>query len=482
MNEQHGIQAMCNRNHQEEGRFGRLFPELSALYTPPPELSKLGALGGPMDGANDDNNKPIAATIPMGFVFLGQFIDHDITLDTTSQLDRVNDASATQNFRTPALDLDCVYGAGPEANAFLYRDGLYLLTGKDGTGAPGQVTAHSDDDLVRNADGTAIIGDPRNDENRIISQMQLAFIRFHNSVVDHIVDEQNVGPTKLQNDPDLRKEIFEEARQLTTWHYQWVVLHEFLPIMVGQSTVSRILSEGRKFYHPTRPFIPIEFSAAAYRFGHSLAPERLKTKNGGSKFRLFSDALGKGFSPVDRTDQIIDWNLFFEFSDQSLDSVEFTAKLDGFMASGLLNLPFIRKGEKSLATRNLQRGQNFLLPSGEQVAAAMGIAQSQIDAVKDGFKDRVRDNNVDLSNGTPLWYYILMEAEVIGRVGSGTSEPGEGLGPVGGTIIAETLIGLLESDPTSFMGSNRNWTPSLGATPNQFTMADLVQFAKVLHA
>ena len=461
--ELHGINAMCKNDPNHQGRFGRLFPQLKASYTDPQHLSELGKQGGPMDGGVVRNP---SVSIPMGFVFLGQFIDHDITLDTTSALDRVNDVDATENFRTPALDLDNIYGAGPEASNYLYKDGLYLLTGKDGTALEGQAPGHRENDLARNSSGTAIIGDFRNDENRIISQMQLAFINYHNKVVDIIKNDEE--SSNLDN-----KEIYEKAREYVTWSYQWIIIHEFLPLMVGKPMVSKILGSGRRFYRPkpNKTFIPIEFSTAAYRFGHSLAPQKLKVKKGQTRdFELFGRTLGFGFSPISDDKQIVEWSTMFDCD--PADPAQRTDKLDTKMPSDLLNLPFIRKGEKSLATRNLNRGQSFLIPSGENVAECIGVEHDDLNKVKAHIKNLAP--NVDLSNGIPLWFYILAEAECMGRLDLDGNKPGEGLGEVGGTIVAETLIGLIEKDSSSFLSKDRSWTPKKYGI-NVFTMADLVK-------
>ena len=469
MNLQHGINAMCKNDLEHQGRFGRIFSNLNSNYNLPNELVSLGKKGGPMDGGTSRN--PLS-TIPMGMVFFGQFIDHDITLDTTSALDRVNDPNATENFRTPALDLDNIYGSGPEANAFLYKNGLYILTGKDGTGLTNQNSNHRNNDLVRNSEGTAIIGDPRNDENRVISQIQLAMINFHNKVVDHYISEDNISSNDLRN-PSIRKELFEKAKESVTWHYQWIVINEFLPLIVGKPILKNILGEGRKFYKPNRAFIPIEFSVAAYRFGHSLVPQKLKVKTGQTHdFELFGATLGFGFSPISDDKQIIDWEVLFDI-DQNTQSQR-TDKLDTKMPSDLLELPFIRSGEKSLATRNLLRGQSFLLPSGENVAKHINADQTEIITIINHINSQI--GNINLSNGIPLWYYILAEAECIGRNDEDGNKPGEGLGTVGATIVAETLIGLIELDSMSFLNKNRSWSPTLGTTQGEFTMKDLLNF------
>lgn len=463
---------MCIPNHSSEGRFGRLFNCLPPLYQNPVTLQSLGARGGPMDA----NNVEIKAqSIPLGMMFLGQFIDHDITLDTTSSLDRVNDVLATRNFRTPTLDLDCIYGLGPEGSPFLYRENVWLLTGKDGSCAPHQLEKHRNEDLARNSQGVAIIGDPRNDENRIISQLQLLFIRFHNSMVNYTIEniERKLRRKLSTEEFNSRSvEIFEEAQKLTRWHYQWIVIHEFLPIMVGKDLVHDILSSGRRSYLPKNiPFIPIEFSAAAYRFGHSLTPQRLTTQMNENETELFGRKLGEGFTPVNDDIQIVDWSLFFDVDDNN--PPQKSNRLDTKLPTILLNLPFVRQGEKSLATRNLLRGQSFLLPSGESVADHMGIS----DALRKRTSERINELCAGVNlNCTPLWFYILAEADCIGKVDDQDGKPGEGLGPVGGRIVAETIIGLLELDPQSFLGSDRNWRPDL-YKDDQFGMKELILFS-----
>jgi len=451
MNELDGIHAFCHYGHTHEDgdRFGRLF-SLSPLYTPPDTLRQLGAQGGPMDGGSSFARTD---SVPVGQLFFGQFIDHDITLDVTSSLSSVADASDTPNARTPVLDLDNVYGAGPEATPYLYHGsgdyaGVKLLTGADGTAAnqPQDLAEH---DLCRSPDGTAIIGDPRNDENGIISQLQLGMIRFHNAVVDTLHAEEGLEGEAL----------FEEARKVTTWHYQTVIVEDYLPAICGQAVVDEIRSRGRHFFCPTTetPFIPIEFAVAAYRFGHSMMPQRVQVQKNGNAYELFGATLGRGFSPLSDEDAVVDWHELLDTDANR--NVQHAEELDTQLATDLLDLPFIHEGESSLATRNLLRGQTFLLPSGEQVARTMGRDAAEIEQVTEAARDRA-EPDVELSGGTPLWYYILTEAEHIGRETSpGHFEAGEGLGPVGARIVGETLYGLIELDDRSFLGSNRNWRP-----------------------
>ena len=455
-----GISAFCHHGHkrQDGDRFGRMF-ELPPLTLKSTDLKALGAQkdsdghDGPMNGGASSNR---TSTVGVGNVFFGQFIDHDITLDTVSSLAATAaDASEIRNNRTPTLDLDNIYGAGPEASPFLYHGngdfaGVKLLTGAD-------IPAASDlekNDLIRSIHDTAIIGDPRNDENRIISQMQLAMINFHNQVVSHIHAE-SAGEKS-------GKELFEETRKITMWHYQWIVIHDFLVKMCGQAVVSDILGNGRKFYNACHgdPYIPVEFSVAAYRFGHSMIPQKIQIQKSKPALELFGTLLGHGFQPLSDERAIVDWLELVE-SDAGR-QVQMAEKLDTKMAHDLLELPFIPSGEKSLATRNLLRGQTFLLPSGETIAKTMGRDDAEITQVSDAAQT-IAGSSIDLSSGIPLWFYILTEAETIGRETTTNSfDKGEGLGPVGARIIAETIIGLIDLDPFSYLSVNRNWEPADG--------------------
>ncbi|MGD8784724.1 MAG: heme peroxidase family protein [Thioalkalispiraceae bacterium] len=436
----HGISEMRGAHvphtykPQDGGRFGRMFACLPPHNADPDELRMLGQKGGELDETG--STPAVNDTIPAGFVFFGQFIDHDITLDTTSSLERQNDPMAIRNFRTPSLDLDCVYGSGPDANPFLYdqTDSDKLLFG----------TSSNPDDLQRNSQGVALIGDPRNDENLFVSQLQLTFIKFHNAIVDYIRDQ---GVT----DDD----VFETAQRLARWHYQWIITNEFLPLTVGQEVLDKIWAHGRKFYtFQHEPFIPIEFSGAAYRFGHSQVREAYTINDSVTNARLFE--LG-GFKPV-AAENVIDWSNFFRTNTNK--APQSSLAIDGKLSAPLFKLPFVASGdEDSLATRNLLRGLSFGLPSGQSVAKFMGL-------------DTLNQYELDLEGEAPLWYYILKESEI--------QQDGERLGEVGGHIVAEVLLGLMQGDKTSYHFLDPCWTPELpdarGDT-GSFTMADLIHFA-----
>lgn len=465
-----GRNKLCSLHHYSEesfGRFGRMFRDLHPLYNAPAALSGLGKIGGPMDGGNTPK---FTDSVPLGMVFFGQFIDHDITFDTTTSFTSINTPEHIENSRSAELDLDSVFGGGPEDTPYLYAprsQGFYLLTGKTNNNQ-GQNPQTEQHDLQRNGKETAIIGDPRNDENRVISQMQLAFIRFYNANYKQLQDAHpTYSPEKL----------YEEARTSTTWHYQWVVLNEFLPIMCGKYVVDDILGSGRKFYQPKHhAFIPVEFSVAAFRFGHTMIAQNLKLQLDGVSKSIFSPEFGQGFARITSSNQAIEWDAFFDFGTD----FQKAEKLDTTLAPILLNLPFVPSSnpdDKSLATRNFRRGQSFLLPSGESIARYMARPESEVIQVVDFVHSKLSAHNVDLSAGIPLWFYILAEAEVIGRQDAETQYwEGEGLGPVGGRIVAEVLIGLMEIDEHSFFGRNRDWVPTLGSN-GTFTMRNLMEIA-----
>jgi len=404
--------------------------------------------------------------IPAGYTYLGQFIDHDITFDPVSSLQRMNDPDGLHDFRTPRFDLDSVYGAGPNNDPYLYDQasgGLKLLLGNNPEGEL---------DLPRNSQGRALTGDPRNDENIIVSQLHLLFLRFHNKVVDQL------GGGTLSGDA-----LFDEAQRVVRWHYQWVVVHDFLRRIVGEEVIDDIITArpyvanpgvsvplneiSLRFYHwEQQPFMPVEFSVAAYRFGHSMIrPDYRINTIVPNDIPIFVPAAHpgefddlRGFRPLPKN-WTIDWSFFFETGDPT--HLQHARRIDAKLAAPLVKLPGLHPA--ALAVRNLERGRALGLPAGQRVAAAMSIQVLTDDqlgaaAVATGFAGRV-----------PLWFYVLKEAEVLNT--------GSRLGPVGGRIVAEVILGLLKGDPFSYINVAPSWTPDLpAATPGTFTIPDLVDF------
>lgn len=433
------------------GRFGRLFPELPSLDQFTPAASVLGAAGGAMDGGNppasdtSQNNPRITA----GYTFLGQFIDHDLTLDTTSNLEQQVDPDAVENFRTPALELDSLYGLGPSVQPYLY----------DQTQPFRFLINDAASDLPRNSQGRALIGDPRNDENIIVSQLHLLFLRFHNKVFNDFTDV----------DLSLDKR-FVEAQRIVRWHYQWIIVNEFLPRILGTNTTTRIFTE-KLFEFAERPFMPVEFSVAAYRFGHSqVRPGYLINTVGAALFPALpvegepapQHGTGdlRGFRPIP-PELIIDWSKFFGASGAAQGKL-----IDTKISTVLLQLPdgVVPPGTpasmRSLAVRNLQRGISLRLPSGQRVAALLAINNPLTES-------EVWSGVTDGQGEAPLWYYILKEAQL--RAG------GRRLAGVGAEIVGRVFYAILSADKNSYLSQSPCWKPTLsGAQPGKFTMTDLV--------
>jgi hypothetical protein len=338
---------------------------------------------------NRDNT---AATA--GVTFLGQFLDHDMTFDATSRLGRPTEPENAPNTRTPAFDLDSVYGGGFVLNPQLYdpSDPVKFKVEHGGLF----------EDLPRGSDGRAIIADPRNDENLMISGLQAAFLLFHNRVVDMLRDdgndrrlavahqaEEGFSPPDRGED-DRRRAVFLEGRRLVTWHYHWIIVNEFLPEIIGGALVQDILSRGPRFYRPWpgRQSIPVEFQAAAYRFGHSLVRPSYRANlagDGGSPFFgfIFDPAGETQADPVDLRGgaraprRFIGWQTFFDFGGDQSVHVRSPKIIDTKISSPLFNLPLgaIASGDRptALPQRNLLRHLTWSLPSGQAIARAMGV-------------------------------------------------------------------------------------------------------------
>lgn len=473
----HGFSSRNGQNTPEgevraTGKFGRLFPELKALRAPIEALKDLA------EAMIEPEGVPLTLTsgIPSGYTYFGQFVDHDITFDPTSLEEQRVDPLALRNYRTPSLDLDSVYGSGPVAQPQLYvrdRPGL-LQIGVTRRGIDDSSIDTSANDLPRGPNGFAIIGDPRNDENLIIAQLHLAFLRFHNRVI------AGLGSGSIEWESPIRKDVFEQARDLVLWHYQWIVLNDYLPRVLDASELDQVRRKGSMLrpMRPdgTEPFMPVEFSAAAYRFGHSMVRpsydyNRLFNEATGRPAELsrlfeFSGRPGGGNVPVP-SDWAIDWRRFFDFGADV--PVNFSRRLGASLSSGLSKLPGVT-GSANLAFRNLERGNSLGLPPGQSVARFLGYEALTPEEIAKAGRDGAAAARHQLHIETPLWFYILKEAELRGG--------GRRLGPLGSRIVAEVLIGLLERDSSSYLLRNPRWQPTLPRSEKTtFTMTDLLAFA-----
>lgn len=440
-------------------------------------LRAFGAPGGILDAKDPLHEGPIRLiTNPelspnnrdnpfhtAGTTFLGQFVDHDFTFDLGSRLAVPAVPEQSPNTRNPTLSLDSVYGGGPTATPQLYETADRAKLRVESGGAF--------EDVPRRADGVAIIADPRNDENLIISGLQAAFLKFHNNVVDRL---------RSQGVPNDR--VFEEAQRLVIWHYQWIVVHELLPQLVGHGIALDVLTHGRRYFRP-RPgqhFMPVEFQGACYRFGHSMVRPsyraNLKGDVGGTPFFAFIfDPAGEGQAdPVDLRGgrrarrRFIGWQTFFDFGDGQ---VKPNKRIDTKISTPLFRLPLgaIASGDPptSLPQRNLLRHLTWSLPSGQAIAKAMGIPVLGADVFPE-----LRQFGVGLEASTPLWYYTLKEAEFLGD--------GISLAGSGARLVAEVFVAMLQLDPDSYLSVNPGWKPTLPSRrAGDFAMVDLLRFAQV---
>ena len=477
---------LSRRSNQFQGRFGRMFRTLPAADFTDNDLHKLAHEGMTAEAekaeiagmlvrvatAENEVDDEENFGIPAGYTYFGQFIDHDLTFDPASSLQGQNDPDGLTDFRTPRFDLDSLFGRGPSDEPFMYEgDGKTFLLGREITRG-GKPTAPQSHDLARAGNDRAIIGDKRNDENVIVSQLQGLFLRLHNRIV--------------REHPQMS---FNDVQREVRWHYQWVVLHDYLKRIVGEEMLHKVLphlkpgSSGNihddkpklNFFHSkNNAFIPVEFSVAAYRFGHSMVRPiyRLNTELGidvadpthtaGRQLIFASEGAAglngfRSFNPA----WAIDWRLFFEMG-ATLSPNDTTAhgprrvqpsyKIDTSLVNPLDFLPefckmkpgsqdLLLENDKpvaqtdplthkpeipNLAHRNLLRGRSMGLPSGQTVARAMGlvpltdaeimVGKANVGSTfgeggKAATNRSIAHFGASFKGNAPLWVYVLAEAQ-----------------------------------------------------------------------
>jgi len=464
------------------GKFGKMFPQATPFRPDDAGLTALAQAMIETTGADVKND----SKIPAGFTYLGQFIDHDITFDKTEGLPLIDDPATIEQARTPNLDLDSLYGFGPgsevDGGMFEGASGSEVFKlGRTRVGSgDGTIPPNFPNDLNRRAeDNSAIIPDPRNDENLVVAQTHLAFLKFHNKLI-------SVLPPSKAGEPSL----FERAKELVTLHYQWIVLHDFLKRLVQKNVFDNVLKKGRKFFKfestgDAKPFMPLEFSVAAYRLGHSMIRADYdynrvfnpRSAVASGTLRLLFTFTGSGGGAPIPSDWIIDWRRFHEVGAfggvGDFKKINNARKIDTKIADPLKDLIVVNKVNNpppSLAERNLLRGSRVGLPTAQERAQIMKISALSPKELGGGSTGKVvKDNGFD--KNTPLWFYILKEAEV--------KEKGERLGALGSQIVVEVFLGLLEGDPNSFI--SKKWKPADDKfvpkkKKNEFTMADLLSF------
>lgn len=496
--------AAAGAKQDFQGRFGRMFRDLPGAQFGTARQSKarleklahamISDPDPPKDGPDDEESG-----IPALYTYFGQFIDHDLTFDPAASFQKQKDVDAKVDFRTPAFDLDNVYGRGPQDQPYMYTaDGMSFQLGDPLT------LGHKDvRDLQRNAAGRALIGDPRNDENAIVSQLQGLFLRFHNRLVrDH----------RGRSKPN-----FEDVQANVRRHYQYLVINDFLPRIVHASVLDALKTNGaydvsklRLFRDLKNPFMPIEFSVAAYRLGHSMVRPGYRL-NDATLVPIFPDpAAGRpeGLTGFRRmiSDWGIDWARFIDIelrpygsmedankgkpNAQNFRRLQFAYRIDTALVNPLSMLPSAVAGPPhSLALRNLLRGYKFGLPSGQAVAEAIGVDPLDDDDILIGqgvdhprpkLEGIVKATGVKAFKGNcPLWTYILAEAiqhqtRIPVPVAGNKSLTTPQLGLVGGRIVAEVFLGLMFADPYSYLSANPRWRP---AGRSNYQLKDFVAFA-----
>lgn len=452
--------------------FKRLIPSLTPLNAIQLDLELLAKTmldpvkRGPLDGSS----------LPAGLTYLGQFIDHDLTLEQASTLTNPVipvDPTTLPNTRTSWFDLDNVYGLN---NEFLNAQGLFDI-GKNSNG---------EDDLPRDpVTGIAIIADARDEENLIISQIQLLFLKFHNKVF---------GELQLAN-PNLPiSDLVTQAKQIVTLHYQYIVVNDFLKFMCGKFYSRLFDANGQPIIsqeiQAISPSLSIEFSGAVYRFGHSLVRDAYYLNTNFDIFPIFSSDLPsplvtipdlRGFKPLP-PNQTIDWSMFFPIPNSK--GFQVTEHMDPFMTEALYKLPFSVTSEPPpiLPLRNLMRGQLYGLPSGQDLARAFGIPEEEVLSASKGnlvFQSLNTPlvTQTDLAHlttvfgeQTPLFYYTLKDSHVNGN--------GVHLGSLPSKLIGETFLNLLTVSPTSYI--SLGWTPTVGkygcVIANKYGMTELISY------
>jgi Animal haem peroxidase len=447
------------------GRFGRMFElDPCPLYSNE-QLNELA------ESMREPENAPAEALdspkIPAGYTYFGQFVDHDITFDATSRLRVDSDLDALRDFRTPRLDLDSLYGSGPVDEPFLYDQNQqgWLLVSRN---------KFDELDLPRSGRDVALIGDPRNDENVLICGLTITMLRLHNRTYG------DLGKNTRFAAPGSDDGRFDDARRRACWHYQWVIVHDYLPRICGEEVVAKLLTKDKKtgkprvaleHYKPKQDgaYMPIEFSAAAFRFGHSqVRPSYVLNDRIGS-LPLFAPGDTRQIGRDLRGQQAllpgwtVDWPGLLPIDDKV--KPQPSRLIDARLTSALFDLPGIPAGQpQSLPLRTLLRGQDFKLPSGQDVARALRVTPLSAEEL-----------GVELSP-TPLWFYILKESELV----SG----GLQLGPTGAHIVAEVLLGLLKADTYSYLNANPAWKPGQKGSSGfdgTFGLSDLVSFATGIH-
>lgn len=474
--------------------YGRMFQATKTQVTPEQE-EDLKGLGKAMRDAGDRGRFGTVA----GMTYFGQFIDHDLTYDITELGQRNVEPNTVPNFRTPRFDLDLIYGLGPTVSHELYEaDALHLKVGKTAPSVDGKLPGGTLRDIARKSldDHTPLHADPkdtRNLENLIVMQIHVLFMKFHNAAVDQLQKNRDAFKSLPLSD-----NIFEGARQLVLWHYQWLVRHRFLPEVAHHGVLPDVWDKPKIEWHEKGFFIPAEFSLVAFRFGHSMVRAEYGINCHHERVALV-DLMAEDDPPRLREDLLFEWGRLFEGLLTSAAQLAPNSPINTAVAEPLHHLPEYTKRQhsdksveaqpKQLTARTLLRGARAHLPTGQEVAKELvtkGLLPESDVLTPDQLIQRVDTTNdasgsvlagTWMQHQTPLYYYLLKEAEVLG--GQNFT-----LGPIGSRIVAEVIETVLREDKESYLntpGLGPGWEPPRvwqfhdGTTGVISTFTDLVQ-------
>ena len=460
----------CSHAHalraEPRGCFSRLFAK-AAKPIAPEEEEALIALGNAM---RYEVEREGTHTPRVGFTYFGQFLGHDLTHDPTPLAGPYSDPEKTPNFRTAAFDLDHVYGGGPEKSPYLYEGEPGAETFRIGTTIP---AGYPRDLPLRH--GRVLIGDladRRNLDNLILRQLHVLFLKFHNVAIEQLATNRALAAA---TESFGASSLFERARRLVCWHYQWIIRHDYLPRILHNDVWHHQQERVRR--EPGADFsIPIEFSLAGFRFGHSMVRNAYRL-NCRQKRVVIQDlmALGQTASPLP-DDHLIEWGTFFDGLPTSGPPAS-SAYIDTSLSAAMhgLSLATIRLSNNqespepsNLAARTLLRGARAHLPSGQEVANAL-VANGRIKSNVRLTVSQLTSDTCDrsgsvlrksgLAGNTPLFYYLLKESELKAH--------GLTLGPIGSQIVTEVIQGALEADPHSYFSmAGPKWPMPFWRFPN----------------
>lgn len=464
----HGF-LFLSASEGEGFKYGRMFPTNLPPKPTDAYLAKLDALGSALLSDDETNltSCPVSR-LPAGYTYFGQLVDHDLSFDRTKLEAAHDDVEHIENGRTPWLDLDQIYGGGPGASPALYegtRDSEKFIIA-DGIDVP-------------IANGYKMLGrqdlplekqDLRDAENALVLQMHVVFMRLHNKAIDQHLGCGNGTP-------------FQKAERLVRWQYQYLVRTDYLPAIAQTQIVNEVENTGPRYKWGPAFFIPVEFSAAVFRFGHSMVRPQYEMRPGTQPIKL-KDLVSLTLSTTKLPSAlIVDWVEFFRGSGSPS-----AMEIDTHIAADLGKLSRYTTGVFSnpaeaagvhlmtrgaeidptpLPVRTLKRGACMRIPSAQKVAEAMKMQDQQdhrpTDIVllkndqllgkknRNSQPDKSGDKMDDeLLTDTPLFYYILREAE------QQTTACGGKLGTIGSRIVADVLEGAYRNAPDHYPD---DWTP-----------------------